>query len=219
MPTIPMSMPKANQRLHSTCTALTEIAVNIGIMAFCIPVNQPLNPNRRMPAVEIFARHFVAVQSPQGQLAQRVLQGEHQQSHARRHDHRPYEHVGAFAEIPGAERLCRESAGSHAHERAVPVDEVEDRHPDGQCADRRRRIRAPVPGDGRRHDSHQRYGDVRNDIRERDAQYFAVHVHRCGAGMSGNPCRTSFTGAKIRQKRRICNGPCLLSPNRVCNMP
>ena len=31
--------------------------------------------------------------------------------------------------------------------------------------------------------------------------------------------RQSFTGAKIRQKRRICNGPCLLSPNRVCNMP
>ena len=45
-----MSMPKANQRLHRTCTTLTEIAVNIGIMAFCIPVNQPLNPKSTMPA-------------------------------------------------------------------------------------------------------------------------------------------------------------------------
>ena len=50
MPTIPMSSPNANQRLHSTWTMLTVMAVNIGISAFCIPVNQPLKPNSRIPA-------------------------------------------------------------------------------------------------------------------------------------------------------------------------
>ena len=155
--------PKAAQDMHHVDRNSREHRYH-GILHTREPAVEPEqeDASRYGPdaGVEIRARHFVAIESPQGQLAQRVLQGEHQQSHARRHDHRPYEHVGAFAEIPGAERLCRESAGSHAHERAVPVDEVENRHPDGQCADRRRRIRTPVPGDGRRHDSHQRYGDV-----------------------------------------------------------
>ena len=35
----------------------------------------------------------------------------------------------------------------------------------------------------------------------------------------GKRRRALFMDAKITQKRRICNGPCLLSPNRVCNMP
>ena len=50
MPTIPMSIPNANQRLQRMCTTLTVMAVSIGKMAFCIPVNQPLKPNRTMPA-------------------------------------------------------------------------------------------------------------------------------------------------------------------------
>ncbi len=50
MPTIPMSRPKANQRLHTTCMTLTAMAVVMGITAFCIPVNQPLKPKSRMPA-------------------------------------------------------------------------------------------------------------------------------------------------------------------------
>ena len=50
MPTIPMSSPKANHRLNRMWMTFTVNAVNIGIMAFCIPVNQPLKPKSRMPA-------------------------------------------------------------------------------------------------------------------------------------------------------------------------
>ena len=137
------------------------------------------NPRRHGPdaGVEVLARHVVAVESPQGQLAQRVLQQQHQQAHSSGHEQRPDQHVGAFAEVARAERLRRQSAGPHAHERAVPVDEVEDRHADGQRADRCGRIRTPVPGDRRRDDAHERHGDVRDDIGERNAQYFTVHVH------------------------------------------
>jgi len=34
-----------------------------------------------------------------------------------------------------------------------------------------------VSGDGGRYDAHERHGDVRDDIGERNAQYFAVHGH------------------------------------------
>ena len=50
MPTMPMSIPKANQRLQRMCTTLTVMAVSMGNMAFCIPVNQPLKPKSTMPA-------------------------------------------------------------------------------------------------------------------------------------------------------------------------
>ena len=36
---------------------------------------------------------------------------------------------------------------------------------------------APQCRDGCRDDAHERHGDVRDDIGERNAQYFAVHVH------------------------------------------
>ena len=50
MPTIPRSSPKAKARLHARWIRLTVTAVIIGKRAFCMPVNQPLNPKRRMPA-------------------------------------------------------------------------------------------------------------------------------------------------------------------------
>ena len=50
MPTMPISIPKANQRLQRMCTMLTVTAVSMGNMVFCIPVNQPLNPKSTMPA-------------------------------------------------------------------------------------------------------------------------------------------------------------------------
>ena len=50
MPTMPIFIPKANQRLQRMCTMLTVTAVSMGNMAFCIPVNQPLNPKSTMPA-------------------------------------------------------------------------------------------------------------------------------------------------------------------------
>ena len=50
MPTMPIFMPKANQRLHPTWTMLTVTAVHIGIRAFCMPVYQPLKPKSMMPA-------------------------------------------------------------------------------------------------------------------------------------------------------------------------
>ena len=127
--------------------------------------------------VEVFAGHFAAVHGPERHLADGVLQQHHEQSHGAGSCQGARQHVGALAEVPGTEGLGREAARAHAHERAVPVDEVEDRNSDGQRTDCCRRVVAPVPGDGRRDDTHERHGDVRDDIRERDAQYFAVHVH------------------------------------------
>ena len=140
--------------------------------------------------VEIVAGHLAAVHGPQRQFAQRVLQQDHQHAHHGRHRQRPDQHVGAFAEVAGSERLGREAAGAHADERTVPVDEVEDRHADGQRADRGGGIGAPVPCDGRRDDAHEGYGDVRDDIGERDAQYFAVHGH--------NGCKDKAKAANLR---------------------
>ena len=127
--------------------------------------------------VEVFAGHLAAVHRPQRQLAHGILQQHHQDAHDSGHGEGAPQHVGAFAEVSGAERLGRQSACAHADERAVPVDEVEDRDADGQRADRGCRIAAPVSGDGGRDDAHQRHGDVRDDVRKRDAQYFPVHVH------------------------------------------
>ncbi len=95
-------------------------------------------------------------------------QNNQQAEHRRTPRMRPDEHVGAFAEVSRAERLGRESAGSHAHERAVPVDEVEDGYADGECADRRCGVCSP--GVRRRrstHDTHKGDGDVGDDVRER----------------------------------------------------
>ena len=50
MPTMPMSMPKANQRLQSVWMMFTVMAVHIGNRAFCMPVYQPLNPKSMIPA-------------------------------------------------------------------------------------------------------------------------------------------------------------------------
>ena len=50
MPTMPRSMPKANQRLQRVWTTFTVMAVHMGNTAFCIPVYQPLKPKSSMPA-------------------------------------------------------------------------------------------------------------------------------------------------------------------------
>ena len=127
--------------------------------------------------IEVVAGHLAAVHGPERQLAHGVLERDHQQSHRARRGQRAGQHVGALAETARTERLRREAARAHPHERTVPVDEVEDRNPDGQRADGRRRVVAPVSRDGCRDDAHERHGDVRDDVRQRDAQYFAVHVH------------------------------------------
>lgn len=127
--------------------------------------------------VEVFAGHLRAVEGPQRRLAHGILQGDHHHTHHHGHGQRAHQHVRAFAVVARAEGLRREAARAHAHERAVPVDEVEDRDPDGQRADCRGGVGAPVSGNGRRDDAHQGHGDVRDDVRQRQAQYFTVHAH------------------------------------------
>ena len=139
--------------------------------------------------VEVVAGHFAAVHGPEGQFSHGVLEQDHQHTHHRRHRQRAGQHVGALAEVARAERLGRQPAGSHAHERAVPVNEVEDRDADGQRADRGGGVGSPVSGDGGRYDAHERHGDVRDDIGERNAQYFAVHVHNAGSGVAADAGR------------------------------
>ncbi len=138
------------------------------------------NTRRHGPdaGVEVGARHRIAVHGPQRRLAQRILQHDHRRAHHRGDDQRPDQHAGALAEIARPVGLRRQAARSHADERTVPVDEVEDRYADGQRSDRGGRIGAPMAGDGRRDDAHQRHGDIRDDVGKRDAQYFAIHVHR-----------------------------------------
>ena len=50
MPTMPISMPKANHRLQRLWMTFTVTAVHMGKRAFCMPVYQPLKPKSRMPA-------------------------------------------------------------------------------------------------------------------------------------------------------------------------
>ena len=71
---------------------------------------------------------------------------------------------GALAETARTERLRREAARAHPHERTVPVDEVEDGYADGECPDRRCGI-VQVSRDGGTHDTHKGDRDVGDDVR------------------------------------------------------
>lgn len=82
------------------------------------------------------------------------MEANNQQAEDRCDQDAPDEHVGAFVEISCTESLRRESAGTHAHEAAVPVDEVEDGYADGECPDRRCGV-VQVSCDGGTHDTHK----------------------------------------------------------------
>ena len=127
--------------------------------------------------VEVGARHLAAVHRPERQLADGVLQRNDQHSHRGGNHQGAGQHVGAFAEIACAEGLRRKAARTHPHEGAVPVDEVENRHPDGQRTDVGGRVTRRMAGDGRTDDAHQGHRDVRDDVGQRQAQDFAVHRH------------------------------------------
>jgi len=92
------------------------------------------------------------------------LEANNQQAEDRCDQDAPDEHVGAFVEISCTESLRRESAGTHAHEAAVPVDEVEDGYADGECPDRRCGV-VQVSCDGGTHDTHKGDRDVGDDVR------------------------------------------------------
>lgn len=87
--------------------------------------------------------------------------------------------MGTLLPILGPESLGRQSAGSHAYEAAIPVDEIEDRDPDGQGPDRGRRVLAvPMTGNGGRCNTHERNGDVGDDVGHRNPQNFPIHGHK-----------------------------------------
>lgn len=125
------------------------------------------------------------------------------------------QHVGAFAEVAGAERLCREPAGAHADERAVPVDEVEDRHADGQRADRGRESAPQCPATSRAAETMPIRGTVMFEtILGSAMQYFAVHGHNgCKDKVKVANLQSGFAFILIRARN------VLLSPKLALSLP
>jgi hypothetical protein len=139
-----------------------------GILHACVPAVESEKHDtggyRPDAGVEIVVYDFVAVHGPQCQSAQRVLEANNQQAENRCDQNAPDKHVGAFVEVSCTESLRRESAGTHAYEAAVPVDEVEDGYADGECPDRRCGV-IQVSRDGGTHDAHKGDRDVGDDVR------------------------------------------------------
>lgn len=116
--------------------------------------------------VEVFGHQVVAVHGPDGRLAERILQQQDQCAQRGCDQQRAGQRGGAFAAVARSVGLCRQTAGAHAQEGAVPVDEIEDRDADGQRSDGARGVAAAqIAGDHRAGNAHDGDGDVRYDVR------------------------------------------------------
>ena len=129
------------------------------------------------PHIEILGRlaHRLrsTVHHPESEVPHPVTGNEQQQRNGKRNAYRTDEHRAHFAEIARTVGLRHEPAGSHAQEGEIPVDEVEDGHADGHRADQR--IDPQVTDDGHIDHAHQRHGNVRNNIGNRQCENLPVH--------------------------------------------
>ena len=180
-----MSNRKTNRALKTTFTTLEMMETTIGVLEFCIPMNQPCMAKSDMEAgaAQMRAKKYSAASarapslpciSPSGNLPHGVAQQNEKQGQHDGHGHGTDEDVGTFAQVAGSVGLCRDAARSHAQETARPVYHVEYRRSDADGAycggtvaqpARYRRIDHAQQGDG----------DVGYDVWDGESQYSPVH--------------------------------------------
>ena len=86
------------------------------------------------------------------------------------------EHSHGFGFVAAAVGLCREPRSAHAQEAEIPVNEVEHHCPHRHRTDKRGTAAArQVSSDSRVEQPQQRNRDIRNDSRNGNMEYFAVH--------------------------------------------
>lgn len=112
---------------------------------------------------EVCGDEVVAVHYPYGGKAYGSLEYEDAEADDERDEYGACEHECGVLHVAGAESLCREAACAHTDESAVPIYEVEYRDSYGQsaygCGGS-----APLSGYDCSGDTHDGYGDVRDDV-------------------------------------------------------
>ena len=134
------------------------------------------NPGRHSPdaGIEVVRHYLIAVHNSERQLRERVLQQQHQNTQHSRYSHGTHKHCRSCRKVLSTKGLRSNAAGTHTDKRAVPIDKVEYRDTDSECADSGSAV-ATSSCNGCREDTHQRNGDVRDDIWYGYSKNLSVH--------------------------------------------
>ena len=128
------------------------------------------------PDEEIVARHALhfrrAVHQQEHRLGEQPLDGQHQQRSHKCRGQALREGPDGSLHVAPPVRLRGDASRAHAQEAHVPVQQVEEHGADRDAADQH--SVAQMTGDGRVHDTHQRYRDVGQDARHGEPDHFAV---------------------------------------------
>ena len=114
--------------------------------------------------------------SQQRDPLQRPLKHDDTNGNQKSECHGVLEHSHGFGFVAAAVGLCRETRSAHAQEAEIPVNEVEHHCPHRHRTDKRGTAAArQVSSDSRVEQPQQRNRDIRNDSRNGNMEYFAVH--------------------------------------------